>query len=280
MNLFISLIFILTSSNFSFAGGEENTLSSQTKKTQHESFDHSHSAWTTLLSKYVKLSDDKKSSAVDYKSFDKNSLNSYLKTVSSVSKKDFSSWTKNQQLAFYINTYNAYTVKLILNNYPVTSIKKIGSFFKNAWKQEFFKLFGEDYYLDKIEHKKVRESGKYKDARIHFAFNCASIGCPALLNEAWTAKKLKDQLDSAAKNFLSDQSRNKVDLKSRAVRVSNIFKWYGSDFEDNKMGYSSLKGFFKKYKRSLGKNKEEQELLESKSYSVKYTGYDWGLNKH
>lgn len=242
------------------------------------SFDQSHKAWTELLKAHVKMSTDNTSSTVDYKNFDKNKLNLYLKTVSSVPKKEFNKFSRDQQLSFLINTYNAYTVKLILNNYPVKSIKKIGSFFSSPWKQNFFKLFGKETHLDQIEHTYTRASKTLgTDARIHFAFNCASIGCPALLDEAFTAEKLSGQLDSASKNFLKDNSRNRVNLSKKRVELSNIFKWYGDDFTDR--NYKSLKHFLSTYVDSIAKNEKEKALLKSNDYSISYTGYDWDLNK-
>lgn len=242
-----------------------------------KAFDHTHKKWTELLKKYVVQNDKGTSSTVKYKSFNKESLASYLADLRDVTKTDFGSWSKEKQLAFYINAYNAFTVKLILDNYPLKSIRKI-SFF-SPWKKEFFKLFGEPFFLDKIEHTLVRKSGKFKEARIHFAFNCASIGCPALLNTAWVHDKLEKQFDQAAKNFLKDRSRNKVNLKKKRIEVSNIFKWYGKDFEGNKNNYPSLKAFFVKYADSIGSNPKEVQFVKSKSFSVKTTGYNWNLNE-
>lgn len=242
------------------------------------SFDHEHLAFSKLLKTHVKMSADKTSSSVDYKNFNKPELNKYLKTVSSVKAKDFKKFSRDQQLSFFINTYNAYTIKLILDNYPVVSIKKIGYFFSSPWKKTFFKLFGADTSLDQIEHTYVRASKTLgSDARIHFAFNCASIGCPALLNEAWTAPKLNKQLDNAAKGFLSDHSRNRINLEDNSVELSNIFKWYGDDFTNR--NYKSLKSFLVVYVDSIATSKKEKALIISKNFSIGYSGYDWDLNK-
>lgn len=242
------------------------------------SFDHEHSALTKLLKAHVKMSTNNTSSSVDYKNFNKTELNKYLKTVSAVTTIDFKKFTKKQQLAFYINTYNAYTIKLILNHYPVTSIKKTVSFFSNPWKKDFFKLFGKNMHLDKIEHSFVRGNKTLgKDARIHFAFNCASIGCPALLNEAWTATKMEQQLNAAAQNFLKDHSRNRINISKKRVELSNVFKWYNEDFTNK--NYKSLKGFLSTYLDSIASTEKEKTLIKSKKYSIHYSGYDWALNK-
>ncbi len=242
-------------------------------------FDHEHKDFSKLLTAHIQMSKDKTSSSVDYKNFNKPALNKYLKTVSAVTKKEFSTFSKGQKLSFYINAYNAYTIKLILNNYPVSSIKKIGYFFSSPWKKTFFKLFGKETSLDQIEHSYVRadKKGLGSDARIHFAFNCASIGCPALLNEAWTAEKLPSQLDDAAKGFLKDHSRNRVNLKNKSVEISNIFKWYGDDFTDR--NYKSLKDFLSLYVDSIASSDEEKTLVKSGEFSIDYSGYNWSLNK-
>ncbi len=240
-------------------------------------FDHKHSLFANLLNAHVKMSPNKTSSVVDYKNFNTNQLNKYLKSISSVEKKDFNNFTVKQQLAFYINAYNAYTIKLILDNYPVKSIKKIGTFFSSPWKKKFFKLFKEDSFLNQIEHKFVRASKTLgNDARIHFAFNCASIGCPALLNTPWIAEKLNSQFESAAQNFLKDHSRNRVNIKNKSVQLSNIFKWYGNDFKTK--NYKSLKAFLTIYANSIAINEKEKALILSKDYSITFSGYDWNLN--
>lgn len=242
-------------------------------------FDHEHKNFTKLLNAHVQMSEDKTSSTVDYKNFNKADLNSYLKIVSAVTKKEFKTFSNDQRLSFFINTYNAYTIKLILDNYPVTSIKKIGYFFSSPWKKTFFKLFGEKTSLDQIEHSYVRadKKGLGSDARIHFAFNCASIGCPALLNEAWTATKLSAQLDSAAKGFLKDHTRNRVNLKNKSVEISDIFKWYRGDFTNR--NYNSLKDFLAVYADSIATTEKEKALVKSKKFSITYSGYNWDLNK-
>ncbi len=240
-------------------------------------FDHKHSLFANLLNAHVKMSPNKTSSVVDYKNFNTKKLNEYLKSISSLKKKDFNNFTRKQQLAFYINAYNAYTIKLILNNYPVKSIKNIGGIFSSPWKKKFFKLFQKKSFLDEIEHDFVRASKTLgNDARIHFAFNCASIGCPALLNTPWIGEKLNSQFESATQNFLKDHLRNRVNIKKKSVQLSNIFKWYGNDFKTK--NYGSLKAFLSIYVNSITTNKEEKALILSKDYSITFSGYDWNLN--
>ena len=245
-------------------------------------FDHSHKDFDALLKTHVKMKEDKTSSVVDYKNFDKEALDDYLKKVSAVSKKELKSFDKNQKLSFFINAYNAYTIKLILNNYPLRSIKDTGvrSFsnpLKNPWKMKFFMLLGKKTSLDEIEHRLTRGDDELnQDPRIHFAFNCASIGCPALSNGAWVADSIDEKFDSAAKGFLKDRSRNRI--KQKTVEVSDIFKWYGADFNRGK--YASLKDFFVAYAGAISDKDDEKKMILEKDFVIKYSGYDWNLNDY
>jgi len=159
-------------------------------------FDHTHALWGEVLSKYVKR--DRYSTAVQYRELSKDSqtLDRYLHTLSKVKLHEYEQFSEEQKLAFLINAYNAFTVKLILDNYPVTSIKKLGGWFSSPWKKKFFRLLGKEYSLDEIEHGTIRRH--FKEPRIHFAVNCASIGCPALREEPYRAEKLNDQLEAAS----------------------------------------------------------------------------------
>lgn len=116
--------------------------------------------------------------------------------MSRVDQLEFDQWSTRQQLAFLINAYNAWTVELILEKWPdIDSIKDLGGIFSSPWRKEFISLLGEKRSLDNIEHDLIRGSGRYQDPRIHFAVNCASIGCPALRAEAYTGAKINQQLD-------------------------------------------------------------------------------------
>ena len=127
-------------------------------------------------------------------------------------------------MAYWINAYNAFTIKLILNNWPVNNIKNIGN--ESPWDIEFIKIEDQTYNLNAIEHKILRK--KFNDPRIHFAVNCASVSCPKLLNEAYNANKLDQQLTSRAKDFINKTSKNII--KENKIIISNIFKWYKEDF--------------------------------------------------
>lgn len=184
-----------------------------------------HAPWQKLLNEHIYPINHGSSTVVDYAAFkaERNDLKEYLDTLAAVSQSQFAAWSKHKQLAFLINTYNAWTVEFILTKYPdIKSIKELGSFFSSPWSKEFIPLLGETRSLDNIEHTLIRGSGKYNDPRIHFAVNCASIGCPALREEAYTEDKLEQQLASQTTRFLTDISRNYI--SGDTLYLSSIFK--------------------------------------------------------
>lgn len=239
-----------------------------------------HSAWNSLLNKHVVMIDQGTASQVDYDGFakDRTQLEQYLKSLKSVSHTSFDSWSKQEQLAFLINAYNAWTIELILTEYPnLESIKDLGSWLSSPWSKEFVPLLGETRSLDDIEHRMIREEGVYNEPRIHFAVNCASIGCPALLSNAFTGAQLKQQLDEATQRFLKDRSRNQ--LKGDTLYVSKIFDWYGEDFEKGWGGYQSLVQFFAGHSEALGLNDADVKRLKAGDIDIEFLDYDWKLNR-
>ena len=237
-----------------------------------QGFDHSHKAWDALVKKHVVLLGGGKASQVRYAEFakDRSALKAYLDSLSAVPESEFRAWSKPQQMAFLINAYNAFTVELILANYPVKSIKDIGSdLFANRWKKKFFRLFGQDSYLDQIEHEMLRKPGVYNEPRVHFAVNCASIGCPMLREEAYVAGRLEAQLEEQARRFLSDRSRNR--LAGNRLEVSKIFDWFKEDF-------GVRERFFAKYAAQLADGAEAQGLVAEGRAPVGFLEYDWTLN--
>lgn len=238
-----------------------------------------HSKWDALLQSNVVVHDGGKITTVDYQSMarERQVLTNYLDQLSKVSREEFDSWTKDEQLAFLINAYNAWTVEFILTQYPdLESIKELGSFFQSPWKKKFIPLLGETRSLDDIEHNLIRGSGRYNDPRIHFAVNCASIGCPALKNEAYRGDILDKQLEEATMLFLSDKSRNR--MSEGKLQVSSIFKWYREDFEDGWRGASTLSQFLALYKDSLGLSDMEADELVAGNIAITFLDYDWKLN--
>ena len=173
-------------------------------------WDHQYPAWDALLKKHVRWLADGKQSRVDYQGFaaDRAALKALLASWSALSAASFAAFTREQQMAFLVNAYNGFTVELILTKYPdLKSIKDVGSIVQSAWKKKFFRLLDEERYLDWIEHEQLRP--RYAEPRVHAAVNCASIGCPALRSEAFTAQKLDAQLDDGMLRFMGDHTRNR-----------------------------------------------------------------------
>jgi hypothetical protein len=241
------------------------------------SFDHSQ--WDTLLKNNVEVHEGGKSTKVDYQAMAKKRqvLTGYLDRLAKMSREQFDSWPKDEQLVFLINAYNAWTVELILTRYPdLQSIKDLGSLFQSPWKKKFIPLLGEKRSLDDIEHSLIRGSGRYNDPRIHFAVNCASIGCPALKNRAYRGDILGEQLEEATALFLSDKSRNR--LSEGKLQVSSIFKWYREDFERGWRGAATVPQFLALYKDSLGLGDAEAGKLAAGNIAIRFLDYDWKLN--
>src|ERR1051326_887668 len=188
-------------------------------------FDHSHALFDKVLKAHVK------DALVNYPALKASpkDLNAYLDQLAGVSEADFQKWTEKQQLAFLINLYNAATLRLITDNYPIASIKKIGGLLSGPWKQEVVRLFGQITTLDHLEHQVLRK--KYTEPRVHFAIVCAAHGCPPLRSEAYVAEQLDAQLDDQGRKFLGTAAKNSVDARARTLYLSPIFKWFSEDFE-------------------------------------------------
>lgn len=229
-----------------------------------EQIDHSHAAFSEILEEHVK--DER----VDYAALkgDPAALDSYLETLAAVPRDAFEKWDENQQMAFLINLYNAATLELIIDHYPLESIKDIGNLFKGPWKQEVVRLFGKIETLDHVEHDLLRPD--YDDPRVHFAVNCASIGCPALRAEAFQASALDSQLDEQGRLFLGDDSKNRLDDENDILYLSPIFDWFEDDF-------TSHSGSIAKFVAPYFPADERKVILESEP-EIEYTEYDWALN--
>lgn len=241
---------------------------------------YNHDLWDALLQENVVVLDGGKTTQVNYDGMlaKRSQLQTYLDSLATVSRKQFDSWDKDAQLAFLINVYNSWTVELILSKYPdLDSIKDLGSLFSSPWKKKIVSLFGEKHSLDDIEHDFIRGSDRYNDPRIHFAVNCASIGCPALRWESYSGEKLQEQLKEATALFLGDTSRNR--LNGEVLEVSSIFKWYKEDFEKGWKGYETLTHFFADHAFALSLSTEQKADLVSGDIEIVYLKYDWKLNK-
>jgi Protein of unknown function, DUF547 len=221
----------------------------------------SHKLWDGLLKKYVNPK-----GMVNYKAFQKDSasLNTYLDLLSKNAPNE-KTWTKDQQLAYWINAYNAYTIQLVLRHYPLKSIKDIVKinivYINSPWDIQFITIAGKKFDLNDLENGIIRK--KFDEPRIHFALVCAAISCPTLRNEAFTGEKLNEQLTAQAKDFINDKSKNQVNTSKASV--SSIFNWYSGDFT-KKM---SLQEFLSQY--------SSQKI--SKDAPLNYLDYNWKLNE-
>lgn len=253
-NTYIQLIFLSTvvifcscNSNYKIKSefGNENPLD--------------HKEWSALLAEHV--NDE---GFVDYRGFIKDSLkfNSYLKTLTGNRPND--SWSKNAQLAYWINVYNAFTVKIVADNYPVKSIKDIKKgipFVSSVWDVKFIPFNDGMMDLNEVEHGILRK--QFYEPRIHFAINCASFSCPPLLNEAYTAENLAIQLTKMSKVFLEDENRNII--SQNKVQLSKIFSWFKGDFTKEQ----TLIEFLNLY----------APVKISNNAAIDYLPYNWELNE-
>lgn len=241
-------------------------------------FDHSHAQWDALTKKHVTWLAGGHASQVDYKGFlaDRAMLKGYLDGLSAAPQGEYDAWNKQQKLAYLLNAYNAFTVDLILSAYPdLKSIKDLGSFINSPWKKKFFPLLGRQRSLDDVEHGMIRAPGAFDEPRIHMAANCASVGCPALRNDAYTGDKLDAQLDDSVARFLSDPTRNRYNAQSGKLEVSRIFDWYGKDFVARA---GSVEGWLAKYADKLTGDPKQQQFIRDKKARLDFLDYDWSLN--
>ena len=220
----------------------------------------SNEIYNELLKKYVTPS-----GVVNYAGLQKEEakLDEYLELLSN-HPPNKESWTEQEQIAYWINVYNAFTLKLILKHYPVESIKDIAGnipFVNTPWDVKFIKIGGEEYDLNNVEHGILRK--QFDEPRIHVAVNCASVSCPRLRMEAYEGESLDQQLDDQSDYFINQSGKNVI--KKEELKLSKIFDWYGGDFDEK---YGSPLGFVKKY--------AGQEIADDPN--VTYIDYNWKLN--
>tara|TARA_B110000444_G_scaffold261478_2_gene314028 strand:- start:8119 stop:8814 length:696 start_codon:yes stop_codon:yes gene_type:complete len=214
----------------------------------NETFERNiHERWSVELKKYVG-----KDGLVDYENWNKNTegLDAYISVLKKNHPKDY--WSKNEKMSYWINAYNSLTIKIILENYPVSSIRKI----KNVWGEKILFFEHRSYSLDEIEHDILR---KMKEPRIHFAINCASISCPKLSKDAYLSYKLEKQLEDATVSFIV----NKNEINTNEIKISKLFFWFKKDFGSNE----NLLNFINNY-----------SPIEIKNPKIKYLAYNWDLN--
>lgn len=234
--------------------GETENQEGSSSDTEVDDYDfHEYENLNTLLSTYVSYAGN-----VNYASIKANK--SQLEEITKEFEANFpgSGWSSSQKLTYWINAYNVYTIKLIVDNYPTSSITKITA---KPWHKTFIKLNGKSYSLNQIENDIIRK--QFNEPRIHFALNCASKSCPVLLNKAYTPGTVFGKLTSQTKRFLKDSSKNTFGEKE--VQISQIFDWYGEDFTK---GGKTVFDFINKYRtEQLDKQK------------ITYQEYSWDLNK-
>ena len=247
---FTALFFIITSCSLGVAN-----VSSDSNPISHQ-------IWDGLLKKHVS-----KDGNVNYVGFisDKAILEKYL-TLLSANYPNDKNWNKNDQLAYWINTYNAFTIQLIINHYPLKSIKDIGSKLSisglnSIWDYKFITIEGKKMNLNDIEHNILRK--KFDEFRIHFAIVCASASCPILRPEAFVGSKIDQQLQKQTIDFINDDFRNNITEKK--IKISKLFDWFRGDFTKK----SNLIEFLNKYSKTNI----------SKSAKISYLDYDWSLNE-
>lgn len=222
-----------------------------------------HSAWDSLLARYVTQSPDG-INRVDYaalKAEDTSALQGYLASMQAI---DITQYPRDEQFAYWVNLYNAATVDLIVANYPLDSIRDLGLPGLGPWREDVVKVNGKNLSLDDIEHGILRPI--WQDVRVHYAVNCASIGCPNLAAQAYTGAKLDAMLEAAAADYVN-HPRGFARINGRLV-ASRIYDWYGSDWGDE----AAILDHARKYA-----NRESLAVLGDRS-TIDTFDYDWSLN--
>lgn len=229
-----------------------------------------HAPWDRLLKKYLVTDHPSGSNRFRYgdvTAADRQALDTYLTELQQVK---VSSLNRNEQQAYWVNLYNALTVQVVLNHYPVKSIMDIdispGFFSNGPWDAKLLNIEGEEVSLNDIEHRILRPI--FKDNRLHYALNCASIGCPNLQPLAYTTDNMEELLEKSAREYINNPRGAQI-IKGK-LQVSSIYKWFQEDFGGSKAGVIN---HLQKYAR--GSLAEE---LKTKKEDVRYA-YDWALNQ-
>lgn len=259
------------------------------QEVKSENFDQAYAAYNSLLNKYVL------DAKVNYQGFidSRAEFEAFLSSLGSVDQADFDTWTKEQKLSFWINAYNAFTIKAIIDNYPITrSFSLIGIFYapsnsilqiKGVWDKLQFRAVGKMVTLEEIEHEILRK--EFNEPRIHMAIVCASISCPDLRNKAYMSEKLEEQLRDASINFVNNPYKGvSIDQQDGKVKFSKIFKWFGEDFIQNYGNEKLISNYSLKENAVLNftaeyiQSDETREYLMNNKLKIGYLGYDWHLS--
>lgn len=249
------------------------------------SFDHSYSGYAVVLKTYVK------SGGVEYAALQKNRkpLDQFIQEIGTVNSTEYAKWSREQQLAFWINAYNAWILRIVIDHYPISRNRLTGLVFPENSVQQIDGVWGNiqmqspagKVSLNDMEHKILR--GQFMQPRIHFAIVCASLGCPPLKKEPYTPDQIYDQLEDSARKFATDRSRVKMDQAARRIDISQIFKWFSEDFagfsdDQWRHEYSVEKAgplaFLSRYFPA-----DDALFLKAGPVDVTYLPYDWSLNE-
>jgi hypothetical protein len=236
-------------------------------------FDSTYSSLADVLSNYVV------GELFDYSSLKNNraEIDKFVGQLAGLTKEDYYKMTADEQKAMWINAYNGITLRSIIDSYPVKSIKDI----KGVWDKTKWSVAGQEVTLDQIEHKILRV--EFLDGRIHFAVNCASIGCPPLLDKPFIAETLEQQLDEVTTLFVNHPIRNIIDIEKSKINTTKIFKWFGDDFSSK---YTTDEFYHLNPKERAVLNfiftyideSSIDKIDRSAKWKIDYASYDWGLN--
>lgn len=276
----ISLVLIIATLGHSGAYSK-----SITDQPSHQAFDYRD--YAAVLKGYV---DD--TGMVDYRVLKANpeKLDSLLQSLSKLDPNAYGKWSEPRKVAFWLNAYNAFTLKAIIDNYPIKP-----SFFRSAvypknsirqiagvWDELTFNVMGQDLTLEYIEHEILRK--QFSEPGIHMALVCAAMGCPSLRNEPYFGNRLCDQLDDQARKFLGDPQKFRIDRRKGVLYLSPIFKWFGKDFVDKYAAKKKHAGKGESESAVLNfltehVDESEADLIASAKFKIKYLEYDWALNE-
>lgn len=219
-------------------------------------FDHTYTQYQSVLDKYVR---DGKVNYAALKT-DRTALDSFVVACGEVSFDRYQAFTKSEQISFVINLYNAATMQLLIDHWPVGSIQEIGGFLTGPWNKQFVMLFGHTVSLGQIEHDVLRAS--FKDYRLHFAIVCGSEGAPELPNTAYTDRNLNTQLAAVERSYLTERPAENR-MENGELFVSSLFKWYRDDFN----GDDGIRTLFQTYYPEV-----------TKTTRINFTDYQWSVN--
>ena len=227
------------------------------------------SGWEVLLKEGVAPAsiDGVDLNAVDYRKMKADSaFNKLVDALKTASLEDLK--TREDRLAFWINVYNILAVKVVVDHYPVESIKDVGNILKSVWNRPAGVVAGKERTLNDVEHEILRKMG---EPRIHLAIVCASVSCPDLRQEAYTPDRLDEQLDDQVKKFLANTGKGmKIDKNKRTLYLSSIFKWFEEDFASQ----GGVTAFVSRFVAP-----SDKKIIQGSGMKLKYLDYNWDLNE-